>query len=1175
MRLPFALLLASLALDAGAAASLAGPVAAKALAARGDRFIEAPRGQSARFVNIAAGRTIAYGHGAIEVNDRAAGSTLRYEFEGARRAAPEGVQDSGVTYNFFVGPPERWATGLKSYAQVAYREPWRGIDAIYSGDRGGIKYHFEVQPGSDAARIGFVVRGASDARVLEDGSVEWTLGGSRLRDEPPVAFQAAGMGEAIVAVRFTLQPRADGTWRLGFALGDYDRAKALTVDPAWTAFAGLVGGNAADQVYGVARDNSGNTFACGITSSTDVPVAGAYDATPNGGYDAFLVKFNFAGAAQFVTYFGGNAFDVCTSIALHSNGTIFVAGGTTSTNFPFAGPGDASFRRFKADADRDAFVARFSAAGNALEYSGVIGGGSEDQAQALALDSLGRAYVAGYTRSAGWPVVGSPGGALAGGMDAFVARVAANGAALEYSGFIGGNGANESARGIAVAPDFSAVVVGDTDSTTGLPSTAGTFRTNPGSGNTDGFVARLSASGAVQQFTVLTGTTAGVQTGTDRALGVAFQNDGTLVVVGETDSGNFPANNAGAQQGALITGMQGVPSGSMDGFVVNLAANLASVIRYGYAGGTRYDAIEAVATDGAGNAFIAGTTSNPNTAGGGSNGFPTIATPGLATVNLGAQDGFVGRIAGAAAVYLGFVGSGVSDAVHAIAASASAITALGGATTAGAGGIPGATTSALSGAAAQTNGVVIRINPSGPPAAITAISGGGQQAGVNTSFALPLRVRVTDADGFGVPNATVTFTPPASGAGVSSFAPAASVITDPSGYAQATPAANAIAGNYLVSAAVVSLGSTASFALTNYAFVALAPPSVDFGGQSMGTTSPPRTVTVANTGPGSLSVTGVALSNPQFAQTNDCGSLASGASCTILVTFTPAPAAGPLNSTVAVAGTLNVASSAPGSPHAVAVAGTGEKSLVTHFYRAILRRAPDAPGKSFWDGEAARVAGLGVNVVHTWYTMSLAFYFSGEYSAFGRDNAGFVTDLYATFFNRAPDGPGLAYWVSQLDGGVSRHSLLLTFMFSPEFATFNQAIFGDTAARAEVDMVMDFYRGLLVRMPDTGGFDYWTGQLRSAQCAGAAALGQVYAMVEALTSALANGGEYSGRGRTDAEYVGDLYDTFLHRGADVGGTNYWVGELATKTRDQVRQAFIASSEFGARANAVATQGCLP
>ena len=147
-------------------------------------------------------------------------------------------------------------------------------------------------------------------------------------------------------------------------------------------------------------------------------------------------------------------------------------------------------------------------------------------------------------------------------------------------------------------------------------------------------------------------------------------------------------------------------------------------------------------------------------------------------------------------------------------------------------------------------------------------------------------------------------------------------------------------------------------------------------------------------------------------------------------------------------------------------------------------------------------------------------------------------------------------------------------MFSTEFATFTQAIFGNNAARAEVDAVLDFYRGLLARLPDQGGYDFWVQQFRTAQCQGA---GPVNAAVEAISSSFPTGGEYASRARTNAQYVGDLYNSFLRRGGDLGGVRFWINQLDTfaMTREQVRQNFIASGEFQGRVNAIVAQGCVP
>ncbi len=99
--------------------------------------------------------------------------------------------------------------------------------------------------------------------------------------------------------------------------------------------------------------------------------------------------------------------------------------------------------------------------------------------------------------------------------------------------------------------------------------------------------------------------------------------------------------------------------------------------------------------------------------------------------------------------------------------------------------------------------------------------------------------------------------------------------------------------------------------------VALSASTLTFGAQNVQTTSAAQAVTLTNSGKGSLTITSIAATG-DFAQTNTCGaSLAAGGSCAIAVTFTPT-AAGQRS------GSVTIADNAAGSPHTIALAGTGQ-----------------------------------------------------------------------------------------------------------------------------------------------------------------------------------------------------------------------------------------------------------
>jgi hypothetical protein len=375
----------------------------------------------------------------------------------------------------------------------------------------------------------------------------------------------------------------------------------------------------------------------------------------------------------------------------------------------------------------------------------------------------------------------------------------------------------------------------------------------------------------------------------------------------------------------------------------------------------------------------------------------------------------------------------------------------------------------------------------------------------------------------------------------------------------------------------IFIGGVLHFALGNTLFAYdRAVPKVStlshaFGIASMGTiTDPPKTVTLTNDGAATVTISSIQAS-ANWRVAHSCGPLAPGQACTVQVAFAPGPTPIALNAAADMPGTLSIASSGARQPIRVALWGTGEKSFVRHYYTSILGRQPDSGGKAFWESEATRMFSLGADLNEAWYAMAMAFFASAEYTSTSRTNAAFASNLYRTFFSRAADAGGLSYWTAQLDAGLPREIALAAFMFSPEFAALSRSAYGTTPARAEIDMVVDFYRGLLGRLPDSAGFNHWVAQFRAAQCQGSAA---IFAQVEAISGAFAGSGEYAGRQRSNPGYVGDLYNAFLRRGGDLDGVRFWLDQLnAGRPRDQLRRDFVASAEFSARVQAVVAQGC--
>lgn len=168
---------------------------------------------------------------------------------------------------------------------------------------------------------------------------------------------------------------------------------------------------------------------------------------------------------------GGGNNDEARGIAVNAAGQIYITGSTLSNNLPTKNPILPAL-----GGGNDAYVAKFNAAGSALEYSTWLGGSGSDNGVAITVDAAGNAYVTGDTTSPNFPLVDAAQSQRK-VMDAFVAKLNPTGSALLYSTFLGGS-SGDNGNAIAVDSAGSAYVVGNTNSSDfpleALPRTSAT-----------------------------------------------------------------------------------------------------------------------------------------------------------------------------------------------------------------------------------------------------------------------------------------------------------------------------------------------------------------------------------------------------------------------------------------------------------------------------------------------------------------------------------------------------------------------------------------------------------------------------------------------------------------------------------------------------------------------------
>jgi photosystem II stability/assembly factor-like uncharacterized protein len=311
--------------------------------------------------------------------------------------------------NQLIGNDARqWRTGVPAYARIAYHDVYPGIDLVYYGTQQQLEYDFVLRPGASPADIAFDIAGARSVKRGDEGDLIIQTETGSLTHRAPVAYQDVRGLRTPVDAAYTI--RTDGN--VAFRIGSYDPTLPLVIDPVLT-YATYLGGSLEERIHGVAIDASGNVIVAGETYSANAPTANPAQPQTHGMGDAFVAKLTPSGdALVYATYFGGSSNDAAAGVDLDPSGAAYIAGSTSSWDFPTLNAYQASYR-----GQFDTFVVKLDGNG-ALVYSTLLGGGFEDYATAIAVDGLGRAHLTGSTMSADFPTV-NPLQASAGGSPVF------------------------------------------------------------------------------------------------------------------------------------------------------------------------------------------------------------------------------------------------------------------------------------------------------------------------------------------------------------------------------------------------------------------------------------------------------------------------------------------------------------------------------------------------------------------------------------------------------------------------------------------------------------------------------------------------------------------------------------------------------------------------------------
>lgn len=159
--------------------------------------------------------------------------------------------------------------------------------------------------------------------------------------------------------------------------------------------------NYADDARGeIKLDKYQNVYVCSSTQSSDLPVTtGAYQGSLHGAQDACVVKFDpTLTYVLWDTYLGGSGAEAGYSIIIDDSSRIYVAGGTTSTDFPVTA---GTIQQVYHDGGCDGFISCLNSNATSLIYSTYLGSTAYDQVYFIDKDKQGNIYVLGQTSASG------------------------------------------------------------------------------------------------------------------------------------------------------------------------------------------------------------------------------------------------------------------------------------------------------------------------------------------------------------------------------------------------------------------------------------------------------------------------------------------------------------------------------------------------------------------------------------------------------------------------------------------------------------------------------------------------------------------------------------------------------------------------------------------------------
>ncbi|MGD8331540.1 MAG: SBBP repeat-containing protein [Acidobacteriota bacterium] len=635
------------------------PTAAAVAANQAVRF-EPNRGQApdgVRYVARGSGRALVFDDTSLAL--RAGDEIVRIDFAAAGAQPRTTLTNAtpGVSNYLLDSDSRTWVTGVERYARLRYEGAANGVDVDFYAAGAGheLEFDFIVAPGADVSAVALHVQGATDVALDDSGALQITAGEEPITLQAPIAYQQ--INGRRVAVESSFRLLDDGG--VGFAVGAYDRAGELVIDPVlvYSTYLGGAGyaGSIGDYGQGIDSDAAGNAYVVGFTDSASFPTTpGSYQPLCAGTdcRDGFITKLDPSGTLLFSTFIGGPLSDGLQGVEVSETTGVINFVGAGSAGFPLTA---GAFQSVYAGGG-DLVAGALDPSGTVLLASTFLGGSLTEGTVDIAVDAAGYMYVTGQTSSCDLPTTAGsfqPVDPMCGLFDAFVAKISPDATSADYVTYLGGASGSDVGFGIDVDATGHAYVVGFAGSTD-FPTTAGSLQPVWPGGFNSAWVTKLLPDGSGLAYSTFLGGS-----NSEEARSVAVDAAGNAYVVGSTSSPDFPT----------VAPWQPVLAGPGDAYVAVLDPSGATLLSSTYLGGTDFDGAVRMQLEGPGVVWVIGATSSTD--------FPVVDA--LQAANAGDNDAFVARFETAtpALTFSTYLGGSLNDFGRDIAVTAAGVVGTG------------------------------------------------------------------------------------------------------------------------------------------------------------------------------------------------------------------------------------------------------------------------------------------------------------------------------------------------------------------------------------------------------------------------------------------------------------------------------------------------------------------